>query len=320
MSNDQTLQKNYLKSIKSRVEDYELIKEKKHPTFKRVKDFCEHHKIKRQTFLRIYNRYKQSGKDSDLLPQKRGPKWKTRRTDINTEKRVIELRNKGLNRYEIHQIIREELKEFSPSPSCIYNITRRYGLNKLKNDAKKERRMIIKEKAGQLAHIDCKYLERNLITNDSKRYYLVAVVDSCTRIAWAEILPDIKSLTVMFSVLRCFNMINSSYKIQFEEVLTDNGSEFGAKKDTNNKMEHPFERMLIEMGIKHRYTKPYRPQTNGKVERFWKTLNSDMLEDTEFETLEHFKDELLQYLIYYNEHRPHQSLNGKTPLEFLQNL
>ena len=47
---------------------------------------------------------------------------------------------------------------------------------------------------------------------------------------------------------------------------------------------HPMERMLLELGITHRYTRPYRPQTNGKVERFWRTLNEDLLEGTTFES------------------------------------
>ena len=320
MTLDSTIEKNYLKGMKNKIEDYELVKQKNHPLFKTVQEFCKYHKTNRQTFLRYYNRFKQTEKEEDLLPQKRGPKWKTRRTDINTENKVIELRKRGLNRYEIHQIIREELNDISPSPSCIYNITRRNGLNKLKKEHKKERRMIIKEKAGELGHIDCKYLSQNLLLNDNTRYYLVAVVDSCTRIAWAEIIPDLKALTVMFSTLRCFNILSSRYKIQFEEVITDNGAEFGSGKYAKNKMTNPFERMLIEMNIKHRYTRPYRPQTNGKVERFWKTLNFDMLEDTQFDNLEHLKDELLQYLIYYNEHRPHQSLNGMTPADFLKKL
>ena len=69
------------------------------------------------------------------------------------------------------------------------------------------------------------------------------------------------------------------------------------------------------MGIRHRYTRPYRPQTNGKVERFWRSLNEDLIEGTTFETLEEFKKELEEYLIYYNELRPHQALNQKTPIQ-----
>jgi hypothetical protein len=50
-------------------------------------------------------------------------------------------------------------------------------------------------------------------------------------------------------------------------MLSDNGSEFGSGKKANNKDTNPFEKLLTEMGIKHRYTRPYRPQTNGKIER-----------------------------------------------------
>ena len=85
---------------------------------------------------------------------------------------------------------------------------------------------------------------------------------------------DLKSLTVMFSALKSFNLL---HQLQFAEVLTDNGSEFAAPTQPAT---HPFERMLLELGITHRYTRPYRPQTNGKVERFWQTLNDDLIDGT----------------------------------------
>ena len=143
----------------------------------------------------------------------------------------------------------------------------------------------------------------------------MGVIDDFSRIAWAEVVEDIKSLNVMFATLKSLNLINSEYKIQFEEVMTDNGSEFCSR---NNRTNHPFERMLLELGIKHRYTRPYRPQTNGKVERFWRTLNEDLIEGTTFDSIEQFKDELMQYLIYYNNTRCHQSLNGQAPKVFLE--
>ena len=93
------------------------------------------------------------------------------------------------------------------------------------------------------------------------------------------------------------------------------GRSSGQRKQA--KEHHPFERMLIEIGIKHRYTKPYRPQTNGKVERFWRTLQEDLIEETDFDSLEEFKDELMQYLVYYNHQRPHQGIDGKTPIEMM---
>ena len=73
---------------------------------------------------------------------------------------------------------------------------------------------------------------------------------------------------------------------------------------------HPFERLLLEWGSKHRETRPYRPQTNGKVERFWRTLNDALLDGPTFASLAAFQDELEQYLLYDNEGRPHQALEA----------
>jgi transposase InsO family protein len=54
-------------------------------------------------------------------------------------------------------------------------------------------------------------------------------------------------------------------------------------------------------------------QTNGKVERFWRTLDTDLIEGTTFDTIDEFGKELLEYIIYYNELRRHQALAGQTP-------
>ena len=120
----------------------------------------------------------------------------------------------------------------------------------------------------------------------------------------------------MFAALKCLNVLNDQYSLKFEEILSDNGPEFGPGT-SKQKEHHPFERMLMEIGIKHRYTKPYRPQTNGKVERFWRTLSEDLIAETDFDSIEELKDELMQYLVYYNIKRPHQGINGKTPVEMM---
>ena len=74
--------------------------------------------------------------------------------------------------------------------------------------------------------------------------------------------------------------------------------------------------MLQELGIKHRYIRPYRPQTNGKVERFWRTLNEALIEGRTFRDEKEFREELQKYMFYYNEHRAHQALEGETPKDF----
>src|ERR1700690_324424 len=317
-TSDLTLTKNYIQKYRFLISEYELVKQNRHPQFHFAHEFYKAHDTDRRSFRKYYNRFKQSGNDDDLLPRKRGPKWKTRRPIPFIENKVKELRLKGNNRYEIVSILQPTLKSHTPSASGVYSIIRRQGLNRLKPAMKESKRKIIKEKAGELAHIDAHYLNKGVVTGDNKRYYLVCVIDSCSRIAWAEIVEDIKSLTVMFAVLKSLNILAQHYQVKFAEVLTDNGPEFGTK-ESKKKMEHPFERMLIEMGIKHRYTRPYRPQTNGKVERFWRTLEEDLIRETTFDSIEELKEELIQYLYYYNNERPHQGIEGKKPIE-LTNL
>ena len=113
-------------------------------------------------------------------------------------------------------------------------------------------------------------------------------------------------------------MIKGQYNFKFAEILSDNGSEFGGGIKYDNISTNPFKRLLHEMGIKHRCIKPYRPQTNGKIERFWKTINENLLEDMVFDSYKNLEDEVMKYMIYYNDARNHQAINGKTPKQMIE--
>lgn len=320
LKGDNTLYRERINRYNDFIIEYELIKKKEHLEFVFVKDWAAARKIDKKNFLKYYGRYRQSGKSWDLAPQKRGPKFKSRRPCEELENKVIELRKKGNNKYEIASIIREQKdNNFKPSASGVYNVIKRHGLNRLRPQMKEEKRKIIKERMGQLGHIDTHYLSKHVIRNHTQKLYVVAIVDDYSRVAWAEIIESIDSLSVMFGAMRCLNILKAHYRIQFEEIISDNGSEFG-NRDTKNKMNHPFERLLIEMDVKHRYIQPYRPQTNGKVERFWRTMEEDLIIDTDFDSIEELKEELLQYMYYYNHERPHQGLNGKKPVEMLNDV
>lgn len=309
---DMTLERKYLDTYRNMIKEYELVKQKSHPVYRFVEDLYKAWGTNRKSFLKYYNRFKQGGKESDLLPRKRGPKYRTRRPLKFIENKVIALRQKGNSKHEIVSILKPSLKKHTPSASGVYTICKRYGLNRLSIKQKANKRKIIKERMGELGHIDCHHLGKNIIRGKVQKLYLVCLLDDHSRLAWVEVTEDVTSLTVMFATLKCINMLHDEYQIKFEEILSDNGPEFG-QRTSKSKMQHPFERMLIELSIKHRYTRPYRPQTNGKVERFWKTLKEDLLEGTDFDSLEELKDEVLQYMCYYNHERPHMGIEGNTP-------
>ena len=299
------------------IEEYIAIKEKRSTRFKTVGEFCAYHKFSHQNFMKIYHRYQANPCPEALLPQKRGPKYQTRRTDIEVEKMIIELRKLGNNRYNIKQILKKKYANLAPSETTIYNICKRNNLNRLRKTEKEEKRRIIMSKIGELAHIDLHQISKGItITEPNKTYYLLGVIDDYTRLCWLELLDDKTALTVMFATLKAFNMLRMRYDFEIDAVMSDNGSEFGSGRFAKNKDTHPFERLLIEMEMKHIYTKPYTPKTNGKIERFWKTLEEEFLEDSLFEDEEDLKNEILGFIAYYNEHRAHSSLNGLTPLEF----
>ncbi|GAA4337487.1 IS481 family transposase [Mucilaginibacter gynuensis] len=315
-TNDLTLKRNYLQTYRLLIKEYEQVKAGEHPTFKLAKDFYSAHHTDRRSFLKYYNRYKQSGNEEDLLPGRRGPKYKTRRPSLADEALVLDIRSRGCNKFEISDELKQKSNNFKPSPSGVYNILKRYGRNHLKPADKEVKRRIIKERMGQLGHIDCHHLSRTIIRGQHRKLYLLCVIDDYSRVAFAEVMEDITALTAMFAAMRCMRMIREKFGIQFEEIIADNGPEFGPA-NSQNKRNHPFERMLMETGIKRRYIQPYRPQTNGKVERFWRTLKEDLIEETDFDSLEEFEDELVQYLVYYNWERPHQGIGGKKPIDMI---
>ena len=233
-TNDQTLTRNYLEKYRFLIREYELVKNKSHPLYHKAKDFYAANDTCAKSFLKYYNRYKQSGEDLDLLPQKRGPKYKSRCPLPYIEQQVIELREKGNNKYEIVNILKPKLGKFTPSSSGVYNIFRRNNINRMTPVIRKNHQKIIKERMGQLGHIDCHYLSKSIIKGQSNKLYLVCLLDDYSRVAWAELVTDITSLTVMFATLKCLNMLNDQYQIKFEEILSDNGPEFGIKSSTKN--------------------------------------------------------------------------------------
>ena len=325
---------NSLRYYKQMILEYELVKTGRHAKFKLAKEFYEYYSLKKQTFLKFYNRYKMSRDDYDLLPKKRGAKFinllengvsgacSKKYIPFITNK-VVNLREKGFNKYEINSALKIKLGEKNtPSIATVYRIFKRKGLNKKTRKMVENKRKIIKENPGEMGHVDCHYLPKGLIKNEpTKRYFLLAVIDDCTRICWVEVIENVKSLTVMFATLQCLNRIYDEFGFKIKEMLTDNGSEFTSKSnDIETKKQHPFERLMLELGIKQRKTKPYRPQTNGKIERFWRTIEDEAIDGTDYLNLEELKDTILKYNVYYNQIRQHQSLNNKTPEEFLKGV
>jgi len=106
MTNKKLISETLARHMLSCIAEYELIKSKRSVHFQTVKSFCQYHKFSHQNFMKLYHRYKQNPVIQSVVPQKRGPKFKTRRYDLDIEEKVVSLRKHGNNRYEIREILR----------------------------------------------------------------------------------------------------------------------------------------------------------------------------------------------------------------------
>ena len=174
---------------------------------------------------------------------------------------------------------------------------------------------------GDLIHVDIKKLgkiphgggHRKLGRQEGKRNnkrqglgyaFIHHAVDDHSRLAYSEILGDEKKETASAFWIRA-NAYFNLHNITVKRVLTDNGSCYRSTL---------FAQALGET-IKHKRTRPYRPQTNGKVERFNRTLNQEwayahtyLSDEARAATYQHWVHE-------YNHHRPHTGIDGKSPID-----
>ena len=139
--------------------------------------------------------------------------------------------------------------------------------------------------------------------------FLHHAVDDHSRLAYSEILDDERKETASAFWERA-NAFFTSAGITVREVLTDNGSCYRS---------HAFAAALGPH-IKHRFTKPYRPQTNGKVERFNRTLAQEWAYAHAYSSDEARAATYDAWLHHYNHHRPHTGIGGHVPSDRVHNL
>jgi transposase InsO family protein len=140
--------------------------------------------------------------------------------------------------------------------------------------------------------------------------FLHTVVDDHSRVAYAEICTDEKAETAA-AVLRRAVTWFAAHGVTVERVLSDNGACYRsfAWRDS-----------CLELGITHKRTRPYRPQTNGKIERFHRTLSDGWAYARLYQSETERRDALPGWLHFYNHHRAHSAIGGQPPISRLTNL
>ena len=129
-------------------------------------------------------------------------------------------------------------------------------------------------------------------------------IDDHSRLAYAEILPT-ESPADCARFLRRTTSWYADRGITIQRVISDNG---------NGYRSYAWQDACAQLGIHRRYTRPRRPQTNGKAEALVKTLLREWAYRFAYPTSNHRAQALDGYLRWYNTHRPHGSLNGQPPI------
>jgi transposase InsO family protein len=280
------------------------------------------------TARRWADRYRAEGR-SGMVDRSSRPFTSPRRTPTRVERRVIGLRvSRRWGPARIAYRLRMAV-------STVHKILRRYGCPPLAwtdpatgvriKWARQKVNSYVHEAPGDLVHVDIKKLGRIpdgggwrfLGRAEGKRrksrpmgyWYIHNAVDDCTRLGYSELLTDERKETAADFWKRA-NAYFESVGITVTRVLTDNGSCYRSKL---------FAEALGE-GIKHKRTRPYRPQTNGKVERFNRTMVEEWAYAKPYLSEAERAACFPQWLHTYNHHRGHTSLGGMSPADLVPNL
>jgi transposase InsO family protein len=294
---------------------------------------AERFQVSATTAARWACRYRDLG-PLGMVDRSSRPHRSPNRTPGRTERRIIKVR---------------VLRRWGPArigyllgihPSTVHRVLTRYGLAKLRwldRPTGRVIRRIESVRPGDLVHVDVKKLgkipagggwrmlgrtvgNRNaqadkssgLLSNNRHplrgHHFLHTALDGHSRLVYSEILTDERKDTAAAFWTRANSWFNQC-GITVRKVLTDNGSCYRS---------HTFRDALDD--VEHRWTRPYRPQTNGKVERFHRTLADEWayarLYTSDTERCEAFPI----WLHTYNYHRGHTALGGQPPASFVPNL
>lgn len=176
--------------------------------------------------------------------------------------------------------------------------------------------------AGEMVHIDVHKIKNIKWENPKKKKYLAGVIDDATRLIYTEVISNKKAKTLADFMRRAYAWFQKK-GIAIRQVLSDNWLEFTThNQDKQNKTNqlHSFEALLIKLRIIHKYTKVRRPQTNGKIERWWRIFNDNFWYKNIFTNQKDFNMKFKDWLVYYNLKRPHWGIEYMTPMEKLEKL
>ena len=263
---------------------------------------------------RWVERFRLEGR-AGMVDRSSRPKTSPKRIEPEVGARIASLRRERLTAKHIAH-------ETKVSPATVSRVLKRAGLSRLKDLAPAEPVVRYQyAEPGGLIHFDIKRLGRfdrvgHRITGDRTGQsnsrgvgweYVHVAIDDASRIAHTGIFPDEKAVSAV-AFLKATIAFYNGLGVTVTRVMTDNGPCYKSKD---------FAKACRDLGLRHIRTRPYTPKTNGKAERFIQTALREWAYARAYPTSDHRKAHLPNWTHMYNWHRPHGSLDSKTPISRL---
>lgn len=211
--------------------------------------------------------------------------------------------------------------------STVWKVLRRFGLSRPPRPTRGPANRYEWPCPGDLLHMDVSRYARFLrpghrVTGDRSRTtpevegrvgndFVHAVIDDRSRLAYAEIHDDERASTCAAFLERALAFF-TEHAIQVKRLMTDNAFAYIHGR--------AFREVLARHGIRHLRTKPYRPRTNGKIERFHQTMATEWAYGLTYRSHHERAAALPHWLQHYNHHRPHSSLGDQPPISRVHNV
>lgn len=209
--------------------------------------------------------------------------------------------------------------------STVYGVLRRHGVSRLAHADRLTGVPVryVRERPGELVHVDVKRLGRvppggghRILGEGVRKHlalgydYLHVAIDDATRVAYVAVRPDEQTDSTVSFIAEAVAFF-AAQGVRVERVMTDNAWTY----THSNRLAALF----AELGIRHVRTRPRRPQTNGKAERFIGTLQREWAYTRLYRSNEARLASLPRWVDVYNRRRPHAGLAGQTPMSVLVN-
>jgi transposase InsO family protein len=263
--------------------------------------------VSQRTVYRWLARWKAG--DRLLVDRSSAPKRVPRRTPRAVEVLIERLRRLRMTSTRI-------AAELEMAVSTVGAVLQRLGLNRLSRlEPPEPPNRYERRRPGELVHLDIKKLGRfntpghRATGRGHGRNHRVGwefchvAIDDYSRVAYVEVLTDERAQTCIEFLHRAVAWF-AQRTVRVERVLSDNGSGYRS---------HAFAAACAQQGIRHLRTRPYRPRTNGKAERFIQTLLREWAYAVRYETSGHRTLALTPWVEYYNHRRPHGAISHRPP-------